>query len=119
MLESQLSVLAIYFGTLETLSHRFDLFASHSYIMVVSEITLLRARDPSITNSDDWPVFPLKRVKIVSHSTGLPVSLFTAHQGHAIRVVGYLDKVGAENAHMSECLRPNETTVETPDSFTL
>lgn len=87
--------------------------------MVVSEVTLLRARDPSITNSDDWPVFPLKRVKIVSHSTGLPVSLFTAHQGHAIRVVGYLDKVGAENAHMSECLRFNDTAVETADGFTL
>lgn len=87
--------------------------------MPVSEVTLLRARDPSIVNSDDWPVFPLKRVKIVSNSTGLPVSLFTAHQGHAIRVIGYLDKIGAENAHMGECLRPKHIMLEIVDGFAL
>lgn len=85
--------------------------------MVFSEVALLRARDPSIVNSDDWPVFPLKRVKIFSNSTGLPVSLFAAHQGHAIRVIGYLDKIGAENAHMSDCLRPKDTTVEIVDTL--
>ncbi len=59
------------------------------------------ARDPSIKNSDDWPVYPLKKVKIVSESTGLPVSLFTAHQGHPIRVLGYLDRIDGDNAQNS------------------
>lgn len=61
--------------------------------MAVSEASVLWPRDPSITDSDDWPVYSLRQVNVLSELTGETVSLFTANEDHPLRVVGYLEKV--------------------------
>lgn len=61
--------------------------------MAVSEASVLWARDPSITDSDDWPVYSLRQVNVLSELTGETVSLFTANGDRPLRVVGYLEKI--------------------------
>lgn len=61
--------------------------------MAVSEASVLWARDPSIADSDDWPVYSLRQVSVHSELTGENVSLFTANGNHPLRVVGYLEKI--------------------------
>lgn len=60
--------------------------------MAVSEALVLWPRDPSIVDSDDWPVYSLRQVNVLSQLTGETVSLFTANGNHPLRVVGYLEK---------------------------
>lgn len=62
-------------------------------IMAVSEASVLLAKDPSIADSDDWPVYSLREVNVLSGLTGEAVSLFTANGNHPIRVIGYLEKI--------------------------
>lgn len=61
--------------------------------MAVSEASVLWAKDPSIADSDDWPVYSLREVNVFSEFTGETVSLFTANGDHPVRVIGYLEKV--------------------------
>lgn len=61
--------------------------------MAVSEASILWAKDPSITDSDDWPVYSLREVNVLSGLTGETVSLLTANGDHPIRVIGYLEKI--------------------------
>lgn len=61
--------------------------------MAVSEASVLWARDPSIADSDDWPVYSLRQVNVLSELTGENVSLFAANGNHPLRVVGYLEKI--------------------------
>lgn len=61
--------------------------------MAVPEASVLWARDPSIADSDDWPVYSLRQVNVLSELTGETVSLFTANGAHPLRVVGYLEKI--------------------------
>ncbi|MCJ1348116.1 hypothetical protein MMC31_006347 [Peltigera leucophlebia] len=61
--------------------------------MAVSETSVLFAKDPSIADSDDWPVYSLREVNVLSGLTGETVSLFTANGDHPIRVIGYLEKI--------------------------
>lgn len=61
--------------------------------MAVSEASVLRAKDPSIADSDDWPVYSLTEVNVFSGLTGETVSLFTANDDHSIRVIGCLEKI--------------------------
>lgn len=61
--------------------------------MAVSEASVLWAKDPSIADSDDWPVYFLREVDVLSGLTGETVSLFTANGDHPLRVIGYLEKI--------------------------
>lgn len=61
--------------------------------MAVSEASVLWAKDPSIADSDDWPVYSLTEVNVFSGLTGETVSLFTANDDHSIRVIGCLEKI--------------------------
>lgn len=61
--------------------------------MAVSEASVLWAKDPSIADSDDWPVYSLREVNVLSELTGETVSLFTANGDHPLRVIGYLEKI--------------------------
>lgn len=61
--------------------------------MAVSEASVLWAKDPSIVDSDDWPVYSLRQVNVLSELTGETVSLFTANGYHPLRVIGYLEKI--------------------------
>ncbi|MCJ1348241.1 hypothetical protein MMC31_006472 [Peltigera leucophlebia] len=61
--------------------------------MAVSEASVLWPKDPSIADSDDWPVYSLREVNVLSRLTGETVSLFTANGDDPIRVIGYLEKI--------------------------
>lgn len=61
--------------------------------MAVSEASVLLAKDPSIADSDDWPVYSLREVDVLSGLTGETVSLFAANGDHPLRVIGYLEKI--------------------------
>lgn len=63
--------------------------------MVVIEEDLLRPKDASIKNSDNWPTYTLRRAKCFSKD-GNPASLLSAHTNNALRVVGSLDTVDKE-----------------------
>lgn len=61
--------------------------------MAISEEDVLKPKDPSLRNSDEWPTFNLKKISVTSSKTGEQVSLLSAHKGHPVVVSGKLDKV--------------------------
>lgn len=61
--------------------------------MAVSEASVLWAKDPFIIDSDNWPVYSLREVNVLSELTGETVSLLTANGDHPICVIGYLEKI--------------------------
>ena len=63
--------------------------------MVIPEEDLLRPKDPSIKDSDDWPTYTLRRVKC-SSKDGSPASLLSAQTNNTLDVVGSLDTVDSE-----------------------
>ena len=74
--------------------------------MAVSEASILWAKDPSITDSDDWPVYTLREINVLSRLTGETVSLFTANDDHPIRVIGYLEKIDKTLSKFGRPLHP-------------
>lgn len=69
--------------------------------MIVSEVSVLEPKDPSIENWDDWPTYCLKSINITSESSALPVSLLTAHNDCPVKVIGHLDTIDSEQSHLS------------------
>lgn len=61
--------------------------------MAIPEDDILKPKDPSLHNSDDWPTFNLKKISVTSSKTGEQVSLLSAHKGHPVIVSGKLEKV--------------------------
>lgn len=61
--------------------------------MAVLEEDVLKPKNPSLRNSDEWPTFNLKKITITSQSTGELCSLLAAHKGHPVTVSGILEKV--------------------------
>ena len=80
--------------------------------MAILEEDVLKPRDPTLRNSDEWPTFNLKKISVTSSKTGEQVSLLSAHKAHPVIVSGKLDKVDSEllplgtmyllNTHASE-----------------
>ena len=67
-----------------------------------SEGDFLKPLDPAIQeDSDAWPEFVLKNVKVVSQKTGEPANLLAAHGKFLVRVEGVLEKIDDEHAHLS------------------
>ena len=64
--------------------------------MAVSEEDVLKPKNPSLRNSDEWPTFNLKRINVTSSLTGEPCSLLAAHKGHPVTVLGKLEKVDSD-----------------------
>ena len=58
--------------------------------MATPEEEVLEARDPKIKDSDNWPSYTLKKVKVLSRKTGDPVSLFAANIDNPVQVLGTL-----------------------------
>lgn len=54
---------------------------------------LAKPKPPALSNSDEWPIFSIKKVRVVSQDTGELVSLLTAQKGHPVTVTGQLMKV--------------------------
>lgn len=69
--------------------------------MPVSEESVLKPKDPSIENWDDWPTYSLKNIKVLEQLTALPVSLFTAHKSHPVKVIGHLETIDDDQSHLS------------------
>ena len=60
------------------------------------EEDVLKPKDPSLRNSDEWPTFNLKKITVASQKTGELCSLLTAHKGHPVTVSGKLEKVDSD-----------------------
>ena len=52
-------------------------------------------------DTDAWPEFVLKNVKVVSQKTGEPANLLAAHGKFLVRVEGVLEEIDNETAHLS------------------
>ena len=61
---------------------------------------LSKPKDPALINSDDWPIFALKKVKVVSQQTGELVSLLSAHKDNPVKVTGQLLEIDDVNQHL-------------------
>ena len=70
--------------------------------MNLREEDVLQPRKSNDLNSDDWPEFKLKQVKITSYETGQDVSLLSAHHGNPIKVSGKLDTVDSHLMHLGK-----------------
>jgi len=70
--------------------------------MAVSEEDILHARDSRIEDSDEWPLYTLRKVKVLSKETGEPVSLLSAHNDHPVTVLGTLEAVNSDLIHSSK-----------------
>ena len=67
-----------------------------------SEGDFLKPLDPAIReDTDAWPEFVLKNVKVVSQRTGEPASLLAAHGKNLVRVEGVLEEIDDDIAHLS------------------
>ena len=60
---------------------------------------LAKPKPPALSNSDDWPIFSIKKVKVVSQDTGELVSLLSAQKGHPVKVTGQLCEIDDEYQH--------------------
>ena len=61
--------------------------------MAILEEDVLKPKDPSLINSDEWPTFNLKKINVTSQRTGKVCSLLAAHKAHPVIVSGKLEKV--------------------------
>ncbi|KAL8830734.1 MAG: hypothetical protein Q9191_001264 [Dirinaria sp. TL-2023a] len=86
--------------------------------MIVPETKLLWPKDPRITDSDDWPSYVLRKVKVLSKATGEPVSLLAAHDGHPVKVSGTLEAVEDEHSANVKDDKYRSKTVELDDITT-
>lgn len=59
--------------------------------MPVPEDDILKAIEPSITNSNDYPEFTLHDARIVYEGNGKPANLLVAYADTPLRVTGRLD----------------------------
>ena len=64
--------------------------------MALLEEEAIKQKDPLLRNSDEWPTFNLKNIRVISSQTGEQVSLLSAHKAHPVIVLGKLDKVDSE-----------------------
>lgn len=66
--------------------------------MPVPEDDILKAIEPSVTNSNDYPEFTLHNARIVYQSNGKPANLLVAYADTPLRVEGRLDPPKREQA---------------------
>ena len=66
------------------------------------EEDVLKSRDPDINDSDDWPLYTLRKTKVLSKETGELVSLLTAHADNPVTVLGTLEAINSDLVDNSE-----------------
>lgn len=71
--------------------------------MAILEEDVLEAKDPKIKDSDNWPSYTLKRVKVLSQKTGDPVSLFAANIDNPVQVFGILEPLNPSYRQYRMC----------------
>ena len=85
--------------------------------MPVPEENLLRSKDPAIQDSDDWPLYTLRKAKVRSKHTGELVSLLAAHDDHPVTVLGTVESVNSDLIENS--IRLPENLSDLSDRFRL
>lgn len=71
--------------------------------MVAWETDVLEALDPAILkDTEQWPQFTLKNVKVFSQITGKSISLLAAHELNSLRVEGMLDEVDRDYSDLGK-----------------
>ena len=73
--------------------------------MTCSELDILKPKDPSIENWDDWPTYSLRKTSIISQKTGKSTSLLKAHENHAVKISGFLETIDPDQAHLGMITR--------------
>ena len=64
--------------------------------MAILEEDVLKPKDPSLRNSDEWPTFNLKRISVTSQKTGELCSLLAAHKAYPVTVSGKIEKIDSD-----------------------
>lgn len=72
---------------------------------VVPESKVLRHVDKRI-HSDDWPIYHLRKVNVVSQQTQQCVSLLESHKDHAVQVTGVFEANDFSVGHEGVCMVP-------------
>lgn len=83
----------------------------------VPETSVLAARDPAIANSDEWPEFRLNdAIVTLSPESSEPISLLLASENHPLCVVGQVEAVSRDRAHLWIAKsKPRPTLIEASD----
>lgn len=80
--------------------------------MAILEEDVLKPKDPSLRNSDEWPTFNFKKINVTSSKTGEQASLLSAHKGHPVTVSGKLDKIDSDLLPLVRDRRYHEKAIE-------
>lgn len=75
--------------------------------MAISESRVLKPRDPSIADKDEWPQFKLTNVDIYNADETALVSLLKADERLPVTVVGTLEALEEDQAHLCEQRAPH------------
>ncbi|KAL8987679.1 MAG: hypothetical protein Q9177_003140, partial [Variospora cf. flavescens] len=78
---------------------------------VVPESKVLRHVDKRI-HSDDWPIYHLRKVNVVSQQTQQCVSLLESHKDHAVQVTGVFEANDFSVGHEANHRRPRTQHIE-------
>ncbi|KAL9022733.1 MAG: hypothetical protein Q9185_000163 [Variospora sp. 1 TL-2023] len=78
---------------------------------VVPESKILRHVDKRI-HSDDWPIYHLRKVNVVSQQTQQCVSLLESHKDHAVQVTGVFEANDFSVGHEANHRRPRIQHIE-------
>ena len=74
--------------------------------MAIPEEQILKPKSPKIKDTNAWPEFTLRQIKVTTHKSDDIVSLFRAHEGRPVTVTGKLDPVKDNNLRECPCLEP-------------
>ena len=61
---------------------------------------LVKPKDPALINTDNWPIFALRKARVVSQETGEQVSLLSAQTNNPVKVTGQLLEVEDSLRHL-------------------
>ena len=68
--------------------------------MLIAETSVLQPKDPNAGKPDDWPVFALKDVNVISLAGRHPVSLLAANKRNPVKVTGRLCQFDHDLIHL-------------------
>ena len=69
-------------------------------VMAIPETSVLRPKDASAPSPDDWPVFSLRDVNVVSRRSRCPISLLAANKQNPVTVTGRLSTIDHDLMHL-------------------
>ncbi|CAF9943401.1 MAG: hypothetical protein ALECFALPRED_000294 [Alectoria fallacina] len=81
-------------------------------LMAIPEEDVLKPKDASLRNSDEWPTFNLQKISVTSQKTGEVCSLLAAHKANPVIVLGKLEKVDSDLLPLIRDKRYREKSIE-------